>query len=279
MQLGIFAKTYHRTRLSEILDAVREHGFKSVQFNMSCVGLPSMPTSIPNDLPAQIALEMETQNLKIAAISGTFNMIHPNQALRQEGLDSLALLIENAKWIGTSNITLCTGSRDAKDMWQEHPENNSKAAWKDLCETMQKALQMAEAADVNLLIEPELANVVNTTLKAKQLIAEMQSQHLKVVFDPANLFEIATPKAIEYLIQEGLDLLGEHLELVHAKDRKPNGTFAAAGLGILPYPFLLNALNTIGFNGDLIAHGLTEAEALPCRLFLQQRLGLMKNEK
>ncbi|NJL74934.1 MAG: sugar phosphate isomerase/epimerase [Saprospiraceae bacterium] len=267
MQLGIFAKTYHRLHLSEILDAVCDDGFKSVQFNMACVGLKSMPDSIPNGLPQQIALELRTRNLKMAAISGTFNMIHPDQTLKQAGLDSLALLIQHARLMGTSSITLCTGSKNANDMWHDHPENNSRVAWQELCETMQKAIQMAESAHVDLLIEPELSNVVNTTQKAKQLITEMQSQHLKVVFDPANLFEVATPKEIEYLIQEGLDLLGEHLVIVHAKDRKIDGTFAAAGLGVVPYPFLMNTLNTIGFDGDIIAHGLTEAEALPCRLF------------
>ena len=55
MQLGIFAKTFAYPTLDEVLDAVAAYGLTHVQFNMSCVGLPTLPERIPNDLCTRIA--------------------------------------------------------------------------------------------------------------------------------------------------------------------------------------------------------------------------------
>jgi sugar phosphate isomerase/epimerase len=276
MRPGIFAKTFNRPSLAGILDAVKESGFSSIQFNMACAGLPSMPAFIPTDLPPQIAAAVSERELVMAALSGTFNMIHPDESMRQQGLHSLQQLIHYAGEMSTSVITLCTGSYHTKDMWCFHPDNNSRRAWTALCNTMEKALEMAETSNVVLAIEPEPANVINTTGKAKQLISEMRSTHLKVVFDPANLFEVATLKEIEKLISEGLYLLAEHIVIAHAKDRRPDGSFTAAGLGVLPYSFFLKSLKETGFDGDIITHGLNEKEVLPCSIFLHKQLSSLQ---
>ncbi len=54
MDIGIFAKTFPRKTLDATLDAVRMHGLKYVQFNMACVGLPSMPEEIHGGLRKRI---------------------------------------------------------------------------------------------------------------------------------------------------------------------------------------------------------------------------------
>ena len=86
MQIGIFAKTFARSSLGETLDAVKAHGIVCVQFNMSCAGLPTMPEEIPAELADRIRGEMDRRDLMMAAVSGTFNMIHPHREKRRAGL-------------------------------------------------------------------------------------------------------------------------------------------------------------------------------------------------
>jgi len=275
MELGIFSKTFQRSSLNEVLEIVKEHQYRCVQFNMASAGLPSMPDSIPENLLREIHQSMSEHGLKMSALSGTFNMTHPDKKQRELGMKRLDLLINKAAEMGTDMITLCTGSFDPENMWRFHPENNSKTAWKMLCETMEQAISMAENAGIYLGIEPELANVINSAEKAKQLIGEMQSNQLKIVFDPANLFETASQKEIELIIGKGLDLLANHIHIAHAKDRKPDGSFTTAGKGILPYLFFLKELNQTGFDGPLITHGLEEDEAGFCFDFLNEKLNLI----
>ena len=116
MRLGIFAKTFPRSSLGETLDAVRAHGIGCVQFNMSCAGLPSMPDELPLGLAERIREEMAERNLTMAAVSGTFNMIHPDADKRRDGLRRLEVLAGACERLGTSVITLCTGARDPEDM-------------------------------------------------------------------------------------------------------------------------------------------------------------------
>jgi len=51
-----------------------------------------------------------------------------------------------------------------------------------------QALQIAEACDVTLAFEPEVANVIDSARKGRRLLDEMRSPRLKVVMDAANLF-------------------------------------------------------------------------------------------
>ena len=82
MQISIFAKTFARPTLAGILDVVKAHGLDSVQFNLSCAGLPTLPDAISPEEIANIRREMDAHGIEMAALSGTFNMIHPDPAQR-----------------------------------------------------------------------------------------------------------------------------------------------------------------------------------------------------
>lgn len=260
IKLGIFAKTFTRNHLNEVLDAVVDHGFSTIQFNMACVGLASMPDHIPSNLAREIGTACQKRRLTMAAVSGTFNMIHPDREHVRKGLQRLEVLAQHCRAMGTDTITLCTGTRDARDQWRAHPDNNLPDAWIDLLSSMEKALQIAERHNILLAFEPETANVINSTAKGKKLLQELQSKHLKVVFDPANLFEKASVEEIKRLITQGLDDLEGAIIMAHAKDRTAEGTFTAAGKGIIPFDFFVAELERRGFEGALVTHGLAEAE-------------------
>jgi len=157
MQIGIFAKTFARPTLEETLDAVKAAGVDCVQFNMACAGLSSMPDQISPECAAEIKQAHESRGLVIAAVSGTFNMIHPDPAKRTEGIRRLAMLAAACRQLGTQVITLCTGTKDPENMWRRHPDNDSAQAWEELHRTMSQALEIAEQHEVILGIEPEIA--------------------------------------------------------------------------------------------------------------------------
>ena len=46
MQLGIFARTFARPTVEDVFDAVRAHGLRCVQFNLSCAGVSTLPDEI-----------------------------------------------------------------------------------------------------------------------------------------------------------------------------------------------------------------------------------------
>jgi sugar phosphate isomerase/epimerase len=272
MQLGIFAKTFARPSLGETLDAVRAHGIGCTQFNMSCASLPPMPEEISAELTDRIRGEMERRNLTMAAVSGTFNMIHPDRGKRREGLRRLGVLAEACGRLGTSVITLCTGTRNAEHMWRYHPENDSPGAWRDLLVFMEQAVRVAEEHRVTLAFEPEVNNVVVSAEKGRLLLDEMRSSHLKVVMDGANLFHEGELSYAREVLDTAFELLGEDIVIAHAKDVKSTGEVVAAGGGELDYDRYLENLRGVGFEGPVILHGLGESEVEGSVAFLRAKL-------
>ena len=272
MQLGIFAKTFAARGALPVFSAVRAAGYESTQFNMACTSLPSMPDEIAASVVSETAVAAKSLGISIAAISGTYNMAHPDPRVRDDGLRRLGVIIASAKAMGTNLVTLCTGSRDIEDQWCFHQDNATPEAWRDMVVEMTKALQLAEAHGVDLGIEPELANIVSSAQLAKQLIDEMKSKRLRIVLDPANLFEIETKRMRLEIISRAVDVLAGHISMAHAKDRNPMGEFVAAGTGVMDFSHFVACLKKAGFDGPLITHGLTEAEAPAVAIFLKKIL-------
>ncbi|MBO37151.1 MAG: epimerase [Anaerolineaceae bacterium] len=272
IKLGIFAKTFRRNSFADILDAIVENDMNCIQFNMSCIGLPAMPDVITSLDTEHISQVCEEKQIIISAVSGTFNMIHPEVEIRNNGLQNLAILIKACPKIRTNLVSLCTGTGDPDDQWKPHPYNNTQAAWKDLVHSLEQALQLAEQLDVNLGVEPELANVVNSVEKARTLLDEMQSKHLKIILDPVNLFERVTLNQQHGLLDKAFDLLGNDIVMAHAKDRDASGVFVAAGHGVLDFKYYLCCLINNGFESPVVLHGLEESEVATSHSFLKRIL-------
>ena len=272
MKIGIFAKTFEGSDPATVLAAVKAAGFSAAQYNMACSGLASMPDVLESGAALAVAEAAHATGIEISAVSGTYNMIHPDRALREKGHAGLEVLAARCAEMGSHLITLCTGTRDAVDQWRAHPDNNMPEAWRDLLGAMEIAIGIAERYNIYLGIEPELANVVNSAQKARQLIDELQSPRLKIVLDPANLFEVVSLEEQRRIVAAAIDLLADRIVMGHAKDRTPAGAFTTAGRGVLDYPHYLGCLNRLGFDGALITHGLAAHEAADVAVFLNSAL-------
>ena len=55
MKIGIFAKTFSRPTIEELFQAIAGYGINSVQFNLSCVGLETLPENVSSELVQRIA--------------------------------------------------------------------------------------------------------------------------------------------------------------------------------------------------------------------------------
>lgn len=274
MEIGIFARTFERSSVEEVFDAVVTHGLSLVQFNMSCVGLAPMPDNISDEVIDRVIDAMDRRKIEMATLSGTYNMIHPNVKERQAGIRQLEVLAGASLEFGEPIITLCSGTRNTENMWRPHPNNNMPTAWHDLVIEMGKAAELAEEYGVTMAFEPEVANVVDSAVKARKLLDELQSPNIKVVFDGANIYHKGELADQQRILSESIDLLGEDIVVAHAKDLDQDGEAGhlAAGTGLLDYDHYLNCLWDIGFDGPLILHGLTEDQVDGCVAFLREKL-------
>lgn len=274
MQIGIFETTFPRPDLATTLDAVAEKGIGAIQLNLASAGLESMPAVIPPEIAERIGRETRTRGIQVAAVSGMFNMIHPDVAVRDEGLRRLETIAAACAAIGTGTIGLCSGTRNQASMWRPHPENGAPEAWRDVVASMRSAAAIAERHNVVMAFEPEVANVIDSAPRARRLIEEIGSPRLKVVFDGANIYHRGELPRMRDILDEAFELLAGQIAFAHAKDLDRDGEAGhlAAGKGRLDYDHYLAGLRRAGFDGAIVLHGLTEAEVDGCLAFLREKV-------
>ena len=274
MQLGIFAKTFAGTDAQTVLAAVADAGYddRAVQH-----GLPRAAIDAGRDSDGAL----QTASRAAAAADRRFDrrrlrhLQHdpPRPDGARRGTAPAGDLIAAAPGHG----------HPARDAVHRHarPATTSGAAIRTtrrprpgaICSPeMDAAIGIAERHDVDLGIEPELANVVDSRRRGA----------------PPARRDGAAPRFASCSIRPicsrprrrpsgttgggGVDLLGDRIAMAHAKDRDPQGGFVAAGQGVIDFDHFLGRLQAAEFDGPLVTHGLSPAEAPGVASFLADTL-------
>ena len=158
--------------------------------------------------------------------------------LRAERLDRLAWALERTKALGLTDLMLHAGFL---------PEPTDPAR-KPFLDTLAKAARLASDANITLAFETgqETADLLKRTLD------ELNSPHIKVNFDPANmlLYDMGDPiRAVQ--------ILGPHIRSVHVKDANRPTTKGAwgeevpLGQGQVNIQLFVETLKSVGYEGPL----------------------------
>lgn len=268
MKLGICTTDFPTLPVGQLFERIAEMGFSGVQLCYASVtecGFTAdarfdIPAEIPDAAQEAIAEAAERCGLTICAVNGTYNMAHPDAAVRAEGLARFDGLCDAAAALGIGVVSLCSGTRSLRSMWQPHPDNGSESAWRDLSASLRGAAAIAEKYGLTLAIETEASNIIDTPAKARRMLDEIGSPALKMVLDAANLFLPGTahPQNVRPVLTEAFAAFGRDVVLAHGKDiAESDGiAFVPTGEGILDFPFFLQLLEKYGYNGDFVLHGI-----------------------
>jgi sugar phosphate isomerase/epimerase len=269
MDLGIFARTFPRATAAEVAEAVARAGFGITQFNLSSIGLPTIPAPGTDlDLNA-VHHAFAARAVRIWGVSATYNTTHPDLGRRRAETAEAEAWIARTPELGAEVITLCTGTRDPDDMWRAHPGNNASDAWRDLRAVLDQLLPAAERAGVRLGVEPEPGNVVADAARARRLLAELgnDARLLGIVLDPANLVTSATAGEQDRILRAAFAELGDAVVALHAKDVVPGG-YASAGCGMLDYDLIFELYAKLSSGVPVIIQDATEDDVPRVRAFL-----------
>ena len=92
MEVGIFARTFEAPALAGVLDAVVAHDIRHIQLNTSCMGLSDMPDGLDSAACKRARQEIDDRNINVVSLSATYNMIHPDLTVREQGMRRLECL-------------------------------------------------------------------------------------------------------------------------------------------------------------------------------------------
>jgi sugar phosphate isomerase/epimerase len=138
--------------------------------------------------------------------------------IHQSRMDALQRCIDMAKALDTKLVRIMSfrkemilfGYNGAED-W-----NASKGAWDNLQRLLAPAVKLAEQNDITLVVETGNNAMITSAVLGRKLIDDMGSDHLKLLWDPAN-----TLYCNEVVYPDGFEALrGGYLGHLHIKDSR-----------------------------------------------------------
>ena len=261
-KIGVFSKMFSGESTDSILTEVSERGFHHLHINWELLGHSPLPGYISEEEVAALQKSLAARHMKVASISCTYNMIHPDTQQRTAGRKGVEAAARVAHLLEKPLLSLCTGTLNPRDKWAYHPDNDSPKAWEAFCKELDILLRTAEKYDVQLGIEPEYANVIHNTEKTLRLLAAYKGAPLKIIFDLANLVPTNKAKEAAEVMRTDIPKLFPFTEIAHIKDKTPVGTPTVPGKGMLPLAEYLKCWQALDFQGAYLFHGFKK-EALP----------------
>lgn len=289
MQLGIFT-FYVPGTVDETARRIKGYGFDTVQLNLEFKDWRFEDDSSPAACRA-VRETFRGHGLSIAAISGYLNPIARDPARRRANLDRMKAIQERARELGSPYVATETGSLHPQDDWAPHPDNETAAAFLQVCEAARELSEHAAACGAVLLMEPAVGNVVDTPAKALALMEQVASPAIGLVADPANYVDDGNLARADDVQRDMFARTAPYLKLAHAKDvRRIDGAprerhhhmgdptlyggieYPSAGLGHLNYELYLSLLQRYCPNVPLIVEHLEEADISRAKAFVERGL-------
>lgn len=278
MKTGICTTDFNKYKYDcdTLFEKIHQLGFECLQFAFVSItesdfeanGQIEIPPYIAPSIIETIMRSSASYDLPIYVINGTFNMAHPDAAIREEGLRRLEILAAAAHEMKVPYISLCSGTGNCENLWGPSDDNITEDAWNRMLDTMQKAVAIAAKHGIILAIEAEPANVISTPETARRVMDEIGSPNLKMILDCANLFqhEAAYRENVHATIAHAMEAYGKDVVIAHGKDiydTRDGGDFCGTGLGIIDFAFMNEQLNKYNYQGHMFLHGIYDEADMP----------------
>ena len=243
MNIGVRGHDFNHVDTPEELGAkIKATGIKNIQFALP-ISFPTIPSTGENMNPGMGSFFRRTfqkADIEIAILSCYINMIHPDEAERENVLDKFGRYLQVAKSFGATMVATETGCVDADIHYTE--ENFTEEAFEKVVASVSRLVEVAEKVGVTVAIEGGMNHPIYSPQKVRELLDRIQSPNLKIILDVTNFLRADTYLLQRDIIDESFALFGSELVAIHLKDFvvedgqvKP----VAIGTGQMDFAYLL----------------------------------------
>jgi len=144
-------------------------------------------------------------------------------------------------------------------------KTDSEEAYQYVLRTIKELVNEAERYNVFIGIEGVHCFVINTPQKMKRLIDDINSDNVKVIFDPVNYLNIRNYLNQDVVIMDVFNLLSDKICVLHAKDFiVENGEFKSVkpAEGILNYELIFKQIEERNLDIPIICEEINEKDAV-----------------
>ena len=218
MQLGIRLHDTTKLPFEERIADVHRLGFACGHLALSKVidEFPTTDEALTPGLAMYIKNVFAKNQVDIAVLGCYLNLAHPDKAQLAEITGRYLAHIRFASWLGCGVVGTETGAPN--ETYSYTPECHTKEALKVFTENLRPIVAYAEKMGVVIGIEPVYRHIVSNPKRARQVLDEIASPNLQIIFDPVNLLDAENYGQRDDIIREAIELLGPDVAVVHLKD-------------------------------------------------------------
>ena len=218
IRLAINIKRQGNESPTEMIKRRRDEGYTSVKGARHPGGNKGEPWHSMNDSEhREIIAACKKYDVVIYEVGGYTNLIHPDNAQRQQNLANLAHCIEVAESVDCPMVGTVAGSRDP-GLINVHPENWTDETFAMLVNSIQQVLRDTARMKAAIGMEAQVTSPIDGPIAHKRLMDEVGGDRIKVNFDPVNMMCLSRYYQTTEFLNECFDLLGEDIVGCHAKD-------------------------------------------------------------
>ena len=255
MKRGIRGHDIRAEGLINISLSAKEHNIGYLQLVLE----KSINGFAKGDFTKEYAIDLKNQlnNTKIAILGSYINPSNPNDAELCFDIEKFKEKIKYASILKPIAVGTETG------IYKEGM-TASEEAYQRVFETMKEIVCEAEKYGVNIGIEGVHCFVINTPQKMKRLIDDLDSDKVKVIFDPVNYLNINNYRNQNEMINDIFSLMYDKICVLHAKDFViENGEFKMVKPieGMLNYKLIFEKMKEYNLDIPIICEEINEDEA------------------
>ena len=245
MKIGIRLHDTIPGTLEQRLSFVKGQGYECVHLALS----KTLPDFAMADAPERLIRPEFAEEIRGAfartemdcAVLGCYlNLTHPDpeeRALTRRIYEAhLAFAARTGAWMVGSE----TPAHPQSPFHADAPR--SEEAFLFFLDQLRPLVRKAEEENVILAIEPVYTHIVSTPERAERMLAEIGSDHLRIILDAVNLLGEGNIDRRDEVIREAISRLGDRVALLHMKDYVRKGSelpALACGEGEMDYTDLM----------------------------------------
>lgn len=259
MRKGIRGHDVSANGLEQIVSRCRELHFSELQLVLE-KSIQDFEFGKFSEEYAQ-TLKKQLDGMHIAVLGSYINPSATNEAELMAGMDRFKEKIRYAQILKPDVVGTETGFY-GDEMSLE--ANNSEEAYQHLLKNMKELVAYAEKCDVTVGIEGVHCLVINTPQRMNRIVRDLNSEHVKVIFDPVNYLNINNYIDQDKIINDMFELLSDKMVVVHAKDFVAEGgrlKQTRLGEGLLNYKLIFENMKKYNLDIPLISEEMPDEEA------------------
>ena len=218
IQLGLRLHDAVKLPVEQLLPRIKEQGFTCVHLALSKAmkEYPCSPSALTPGYANYLRRLFEKNDMDIAVLGNYLNLSFPDEKVVKDNMEKYFAHIRFASLLGCGMVGTETGAPNKE--YKFSPECRTDKALSTFINNLKPIVRCAEQYGVTVAIEPVARHIVWNAKRCRQVLDDIGSHNLQVLFDPVNLLELENINNREEVFQEAIQLLGDDIAMIHLKD-------------------------------------------------------------